>query len=482
MKKTLLLLMLFTGWALTSRADHITGGEMYYSYIGNANGRHQYKGTLKLYRSCFSSRQLNANAIISVFNRNSNVRVQDIDVSLTRTETLEMANTNKCITDPPPICYEVGYYEFEVSLPSNSEGYLLVGQFVYRVNSLQNLVGGYGRIGATYTAEIPGTAGGMNLPQNNNARFIGSDLVVICADNRFQYSFQATDEDGDDLRYSFCAGYMGGENGNIDAFPPFEPPYSSLPYGSGYSSGAPLGPEVSIDSRTGLITGTAPAQEGYYVVTVCVEEVRNGRVIARKRKDIQINIAPCTIAGAKLEPEYQLCRDTRTLTVTNLSTSPLITTQYWEFQNRSGAILYTSTDKNGTYTFADTGLYYVRLVINRGGDCTDSTLAPVKVYPGFRPAFTALGICATNPSRFRDRSTSVYGVVNSWQWDFGEPGAADDAAQEQQAEYTYPSTGNKTVLLRVTNTVGCTDTVSQILSIITKPPITLGFRDTLICR
>ena len=54
-------------------AEHITGGEMFYTYTGQAaNGDHQYHVTLKLYRDCFSAgAQLDASAAIAVAGINS---------------------------------------------------------------------------------------------------------------------------------------------------------------------------------------------------------------------------------------------------------------------------------------------------------------------------------------------------------------------------------------------------------------------------
>src|SRR5262249_41521532 len=153
-----------------------------------------------------------------------------------------------------------------------------------------------------YTTEIPGTTEIASAPQNNSARFTGSDLVVICANGPFNYSFAASDDDGDELRYSFCNAYVAGGGGRgADGAPPSLPPYQPVPYGSGFSSSAPLKDRVKIDPKTGLITGIAP-DEGVYVVTVCVEEVRSGKVIAVQRKDLQINIANCKVAAAALLP------------------------------------------------------------------------------------------------------------------------------------------------------------------------------------
>jgi gliding motility-associated-like protein len=477
---TVLRVLILISIPFLGKADHITGGEMYYTYTGFANGVHNYEVTLKFYMRCNSGRFFNNPTIVSVFDKNNNSRVRDIPVTLSRQETISVTNPDPCITNPPAVCYEVGYYNFTVSLASSASGYILASQVNYRISGINNLSPGYSQIGATYTAEIPGTTAAGNAPENTSAKFIGSDLVVVCANNNFSYSFAAEDADGDQLRYTFCNAYRSTINtgGNAPA-PTANPPFDAVPYGSGFDGSNPLGRPV-INSTTGLITGIAPI-EGQYVVTVCVDEIRNGRVIATQRKDIQMNIAPCTIAGAVLLPEYQLCKETRSITLSNLSTSPLIRTQDWEFKDRNGNKLFTSNDASVSYTFQDTGLYYVRLIINRNASCTDSTTSLIRVYPGFKPDFTFTGICVNKPSNFSDATTTVYGRITNWSWNFGEQNATANLASTNNTTYTYASIGLRSVQLTVTNSNGCMDSIIKPISIIDKPPITLAFSDTLIC-
>lgn len=67
-----------------------------------------------------------------------------------------------------------------------------------------------------------------------------------------------------------------------------------------------MGPDVQINSVTGMITGTAP-NAGIYVITVAVVERRNGKVINVHRKDLHLKIADCQVAAADLEPSYITC-------------------------------------------------------------------------------------------------------------------------------------------------------------------------------
>jgi gliding motility-associated-like protein len=212
-----------------------------------------------------------------------------------------------------------------------------------------------------------------------------------------------------------------------------------------------------------------------------VQEIRNNTVIATQRKDIQITITSCSIAAATLLPGYSLCGDTKTINIANLSNSPLIKTYNWEFIDASGAPLYTTRQQQPNYTFPDTGIYKVKLVINSSDECSDSATTTVKVYPGFVPGFDYSGVCMTKPTLFTDTSVSVYGTVNSWSWDFGDNTGVGNVSNLQDPSYTYATAGIKNVRLIAADSKGCIDTIINTVAIVDKPPLTPAFRDTLIC-
>jgi len=465
-----------------AHADHITGGQMYYTYVGFVDGKHVYNVYLKMYMRCHSNRQFPNPLYVSVFNKKTRERVGDVTTPLIREQTISVTDHNPCITNPPEVCYVVGYYNYTVSVLPSDDGYFISAQINYRIANITNLVTGYSQVGATYTAEIPGKSVTEEDMKNNSAQFTGSDLVVVCAKNSFTYSFVATDPDADQLRYSFCNAYIanGGGGRGDDGAPATPPPYPPVPYGPPFSGSQPLGDKVKIDAATGIITGVAPG-EGKYVVTVCVEEIRNGRTIATQRKDLQINITDCNIAAASLLPDYQLCDTSKRLVISNQSNSPLVNTYNWEFFNHTGQSIFTSTSASPSYTFADTGTYSIKLIINKNGPCSDSTVAPALVYPGLKTSFDVNGICVSKTTSFTDASTSVYGTVNSWDWSFGDNLSTDNSSQNQNASHVYKSTGTKVVQLSITDSKGCRSFVSSPIGIIDRPPIRLAFDDTLIC-
>ena len=482
MKRLALIAVLLTILCSTAGASHITGGEMSYRFLGMNNGLYQYEVILKLYQRCNSGRQFPNPAIISVFNKTNNARFIDLNVNIGSTENINITNPDPCISNPPTVCYDVAYYTFTISLPASASGYVMASQVNYRIAGITNLLPGYNNVGATYSADIPGNAAVANGPENNSAKFIGSDLVIVCANNNFSYSFGAQDTDGDVLHYFFCEAYASTSAAGGTPVPTNPPPFPPVPYNyPDFSETTPLGNMVQVDPNTGLITGIAPPS-GIYVVTVCVQEIRNGQIIATQRKDLQIFIADCSIASASLLPEYFLCRNSQTIILKNQSSSPLIISQDWEVHDHTGMMIAATTGNILNYAFPDTGIYIVKLVINRNQPCSDSTTAVIRVFPGFVPDFISTGICVTKPTFFYDQSSSVYGAVNSWAWDFGDLTTTLDYSSLPGPSYTYPASGTKNVRLIVTDTKGCRDTVTKNLDIIDKPPIGLSFRDTLICN
>ena len=479
MKRQFLSLIVILLLAFCSNANHISGGEMSYTLVKQIGNIYTYKISLKLFRDGLGGGpQLAFSEAIAIYAKGTNTLIRTISavprVSFT---TMQLTNPGPCIINPPQVIYDVAVYEETVDLPGTLNGYIITYQRCCRVGGIVNVSNSASQ-GVTYTAEIPGSFPESTAPANNSALFLGIDTVVICAGYPFTYNFGAADADGDLLLYSFCDGYTF--TGGTAPVPPNPPPYSYLPYSFPFSGSQPLGTTANINANTGVITGTAPSA-GTYVVTVCVQEFRNGELIATQRKDLQVKVADCDVATVTLEPGgYVNCSDF-TMTFNNLSPSSLINNYFWDFGNLA-TLADTSRLAGPTYTYPDTGIYIVKVVANRNQPCSDSTTAQVRVYPGFVPDFDITGICMNIPVQFRDMSTSVYGNVSFWRYDFGVTSVLNDTSRLRNPQYTYSGVGTYNVEFIVGTNKGCRDTIYEPVTIMDKPPIIMGFRDTLICN
>lgn len=481
--KKLFLVFLLTTFCFTGYANHLKGGFFTYKYLGagvNDPTKLRYQITLTVYMDCNASGQQVNNPInFTIFDASNNQFLQNISVPISNDYNLFKGQDEECITGNQRKCY---YKIIEYNLPSielapNAGGYTISYQRCCRIGGIDNLVNS-NTFGNTYSITIPGSSAGPDAFKNSSANFLVNDTAVVCGGSYFEIPFLATDPDGDELTFEFCNAWTGGSQGVAAPITASAPPYSTVPYQTGFNGFTPLGGNVTINSKTGLIKGIAPAamNTGEYVITVCVNEFKNGVLTARTRKELHIVVGDCTPIKAVLKPSYITC-DGFTLTFQNNVASNEIKSYYWEFGDGN-----TSTLPAPTYTYSDTGTYKLKLVVNRNGNCSDSTTSVVKVYPGFFPDFTFSGICVTKPTQFTDRTTTVYGVVDSWQWDFGETSSTTDVSSVQNPLYTYGQTGTKNVRLIVTNSKGCTDTLFKNVSIIDKPPLQVAFSDTLICR
>src|SRR5438876_3353579 len=455
--KRLSLIIILSLLLQSVRANHITGGEIFYTLTGQSGGSYSYSVTLKLYRDHFSTgAALDPAAPIAIFDRLTGAMVWNNTIQRSRIEYLQLVSPGPCIMNPPPVYYDVGHYDFNVTLPASANGYIITYQRCCRIAGINNLFTS-SSVGATYIAEIPGTNPLASAPANNSAHFVGPDTVIVCQHNVFTYSFNAMDADSDSLSYSFCNAYIGGTSSSPAPDPPAAPPYQSVPYASPFSADQPMGSGVTINPKTGLVTGIAP-DAGIYVMTVCVNEYRNGLLIATQRKDLQIKVGDCSIAAANLPPLGVNC-DNYTSTFTNSGDQSLIHSYFWTFGDPASGTNDTSTLANPTHVFTDTGKYTVTLVTNRGEPCTDTGSTIEKIYPGFFPAFSSKGICVNKSSQFTDATTTPLGFVNSWHWDFGDASAANDTSNIQNPTYTFTKPGTYNVRLIVTCSKGCIDTI-----------------------
>lgn len=390
MKKPVLVIFLVWSFTLPTYAGHIAGGEIFYRYVGpgTAPNSDKYTITLRLFRECNpggNAAAMPASVTLGVYSGSS--LFKSFPASRTRFETISVTpSTYPCIAPPPNVCYQVGYFEISTDLPRQANGYIVSFQTCCRTNGIVNMqsspIAGTGFVGdgATYACFIPGTTALGPGAINSSPEFLVKDTAIVCANNLFRLDFGATDADGDSLSYSFCSAYNRGSSTSADGnHIPSLPPYQPINYTSSFSGNSPIGLNTSINSKTGLITGIAPAS-GRYVINVCIDEWRKGVKISEHRKDFTLRVESCNIAGASLQPDYLTC-DGYTLTFQNLSTSPLVNSWYWDF-GFSGPN-NTSVLEKPTVTFPDTGQFTIKLVVNRGQRCSDSITTTARIYPGF---------------------------------------------------------------------------------------------------
>ncbi|MES2331919.1 MAG: PKD domain-containing protein [Bacteroidota bacterium] len=455
-------------------ARHIKGGWIQYSYIrpGTDANTSVYDITVYVFRDCTQTGPMPT--ALGFYDAVTYANVQTI-TGTANAYVLQGSPTkttfDPCLNNKPVICYQIYTYSTTVTLPNNNNGYIIAAQDANRITGIVNIVNSI-TTGISFVGTIPGVINNVNYHINASPSFIFKDTAIICYGSKFNYQFTATDLDNDSLTYSFGSGINGTQG--LTA-----PPYSALSYTSGFTGQTPLGASVTIDSLTGMISGTAPSATGEYVIAVYVHEWRNGELINSTRKELQITVGNCSLSAATLKPSYINC-DSFDFNFQNESFASNITSYQWDF-GVTGSSNDTSSNATPKYTYADTGSYTVKLTVSNTLGCTDSTSAPVKVYPGFTPSFSVAGSCFQSPFQFTDKSYIKYGTASGWSWDFGDLATNTDTSSSKNPVYKYAGAGNADVYMIITSSKGCTGSFSTTVSVNQKPYINLGFTDTLIC-
>ncbi|HTE24908.1 PKD domain-containing protein [Flavitalea sp.] len=483
MKKLILITCLTILWMQNILARHIKGGEISYEYQGAGSNPNtdRYIITLRLFLECNASgQQLDEMANIGIFriSDNQSIAGSPFNFPLVGDEFINIRQPNPCIVNPSPVCYRLRTYVGSVDLPRDPNGYTAVFQRCCRIENLSNLSPN-NNIGSSYTSNIHGIDAILPGEHNSSPSFAVKDTVLICQNRPFELDFGAVDPDRDSLSYEFIDAFNapgGGGGGVLNPVPPGSIQFVN--YASGFSGKEPLGKGVTINPVTGLIAGVAP-RGGDYVMSVLVREWRHGKMISDHRKDFNIKVDErCDLAAALLKPTYSSCEDFTFDFRNEAPSSSLIHTYTWEFGDKTGA---GSTLASPAFTYGDTGVFNIKLVINKNEQCSDSATAKLFVFPGFSPGFSLTGSCYQNPFIFTDTTRAKYGSVNSWSWDFGDESVANDTNNIPIASWKYAVAGFKQVVFNVTTDKGCEANVTKVIEVRDKPLVDLNFRDTLIC-
>lgn len=476
-KKTTLMVLAML-FVFAAHARHVAGGELFYKYLGPGAtpGTNSYQVTLRLFRDCASTGPLlqSENVIVGFYDGNTLVRT--LGLPLTGGISTIQLNTAliPCLVGNVSVCYQIALFTNTIDLPINQNGYTLSRMGCCRIDNISNLSSN--NVGSDYVTFLPGT---NTLPVGNNSspEYKIKDTTLVCASKKFSLDFSAVDPDNDSLSYSFCEAYTAPNTGQNQA-PPQILSLTSVPYAGAYSGTMPLGPNVTIDPVTGIISGTAPPA-GQYVVNVCIAEFRDGKQIGYHRKDFILKVQSCDIIEADLPSSIVNCKD-YTVYFENQSTSSSILSYKWTVGDPANPTFSANTPTL-QYTYPDTGRFVAHLTVTGPNSCvgTDSTI--VMVYPGYKAAFSVQGDCYLRPFQFTDQSTAKYGTVAKWQWNFGDPNSNAATSKQQNPSYTYSAPGTVIVTLISQSDKGCVDTAKQSVVIYSNPPLNLPFRDTLIC-
>lgn len=465
-KRYLLFLFLLV-FSLKTFATHIVGGEIFYDFLGGNN----YRITLKLYRDCFTGLAPYDNpATIFIFDNSGNF-VDSVEIPFPGSIVLPVSVNNPCFIPPTNICVEEAIYITNVSLPPISGGYNITYQRCCRNNSILNLINP-GDVGSTYMAHIPDPASSVN---NSSPHYVNFPPIFLCLGVPLSFNHAAIDSDGDSLYYELCDPFtglsstcpiLGSQASGGCPMVASPPPYPFVPWLGSYNAAYPLSasPGLNINPQNGFMTGT-PNMLGQWVVGVCVSEYRNGVFMDANKRDFQFNVVDCpNLPVASIPQQTQFCFG---YNVNFTQNSVNAFNYHWDFGDPSTS-LDTSNVVSPTWTYADSGIYTVTLIINPGTLCADTQANTFYIYPLLAPAFTAPpGECVYNNS-FNFAGGGAYMGNGTLGWNFGSAASPSVSSQLNPANVVFDSEGIYPVIFTISEN-GCTKSFTDSVHVYPKP-------------
>lgn len=145
-----------------------------------------------------------------------------------------------------------------------------------------------------------------------------------------------------------------------------------------------------------------------------------------------------------------------------------ITGWQWDFGDASAL----DTNQNTAHTYTTVGTYTATLSVWASSGCVSVTTQTITVNPLPVAAFTATTACENQQTIFTDNTP---GAVAQWSWDFGDA----TTSTQQNPQHQYATAGSYNVELIVTTPEGCSDTLTNPVTVHAQP--IAGFGTNIVC-
>lgn len=312
--------------------------------------------------------------------------------------------------------------------------------------------------------------------ENNSPQWTNFPPIFVCANEVLNFDHSAVDPDGDSLVYFLYDPFEGRNTSSGDfenylpTFPDDSAVFQDVNWEAGFNSTNPLGGgNTVLDSSTGMLTINPPNQ-GQYVVGVMVQEWRDGKLIGYVVRDFQFNVVVCPPVAPASIIDSVLCNDSTIYFRTEYSAS----SYRWDFGDPT-ATNDTTYGQQVSYTYPDTGTYYIELIVNYQTPCADTAYDTVEVQ-WLIPEFTHdAPKCIGEVASFTNNTTFSNNVsLSGYSWDFGDGSSSTSTSPN----HTYTSDGTFSVTLVAEDADFCVDSVTYNVDINPAPIVDAGIGTT----
>lgn len=367
----MLLLMGGSGYAIS-----YTGGDLSYKRVREGI----YEFTLTLERNCNDNGvDFDDRVTVGIFNMQNEIlgdcgETGKIFMQLQSVTRKKDNLESTCIDVDAEECREVTVYKATAFLAISTYGYQFVYSDCCRSGDIQNFLNpandGFTLIS---TLSLSGFIGNTNSPV-----FDHSSPLYSCIGEENIINPNLKPVNGEEYRFELCRP-LTGKPPHKEDLPPSAPPYDPIAFANGYSAMNPLGEDgdVSVHPETGVITYTGH-KKGSYMVTVCVQQYKSGKLVGSVLREIELNFIECSDMDLKADFDYTVdfCTPGRVMFENKSEDASSFEWRFYTDENTSS----TSTRNNPVMTFPSPGSYLVELAVEDDNQCVDTVRKMVEVY------------------------------------------------------------------------------------------------------
>jgi gliding motility-associated-like protein len=305
MKRLFSVILISLMVSQSALGDHFMGCDMYFKPAANPTPYGNYSFYLNfywngnLYDSTHYANTPQAENL-AIFRKRDNKLMKNYELVVSGTGYDPVIFQNKKCAKQFGLNMYVSKYKYDHLLDINEyddpQGYYVVFDRCCRATTLTNIdVSNINILSMVVIMDLPPL---KKYPNYHSPQFIIPNGDFLCVGKPFQLNMGATDDDGDELRYSIVeplAGYTAvGIPGQIPVTQNIaRASFPVVKYATGFSGAnlIPGSPSLKIDNK-GMISVT-PTQQGDFVFGILVEEYRGGVKIGSNRRDYMLSVKDC---------------------------------------------------------------------------------------------------------------------------------------------------------------------------------------------
>jgi len=154
-----------------------------------------------------------------------------------------------------------------------------------------------------------------------------------------------------------------------------------------------------------------------------------------------------------------------------IGSTGIITDWLWNFGDQGSGASNTSTMQDPHHIYAVAGSYQVSLIVTSFTGCSDTIVKSVIIAASPAVNFASVPACINDSMQFTSSVFVDVAAVTNWLWQFGDGGTST----EIDPYHIYNVAGTYTVMLIITDTAGCTNSVTHTAQVTPAPTAYFSF-------